>query len=65
MDSNNIITSIIKRDNLKKELQRNNTEEKQNEYKTYRNQLKKIINNAKILHYKTKLEQNTNNLKKT
>lgn len=59
-----LIISIKKRDGLKKQLQRHYTEEKYIEYKSYRNALKKLIDNTKNQYYKTKIEQNKNNPKK-
>lgn len=62
--TNGIIISIKKRDRLKKQLQNNFTEEKEREYKRYRNNLKKVIDYTKNLYYKTKIDENKNNLKK-
>lgn len=62
--SNGIIISIKKRDKMKKKLLRNYTVNKEDEYKAYRNNLKKIVNNAKNNYYKNKINENSNNIKK-
>lgn len=63
--TNGVITSIKKRDKLKKQLLKTCSKEKEIEYKTYRNNLKKIINNAKNTYYRRKIEENKHNLKNT
>lgn len=62
--SNGIVTSIKKRDKLKKNLKTYPSAQKISEYKDYRNRLKKIINSAKNGYYKNKIDQHTNNIKK-
>jgi len=62
--SQGLITSIKKRDRLKKQLQRHYTEERDTEYKTYRNALKRLIDNTKNQYYKEKIEQNKHDIKK-
>ena len=62
--SNGIIISIKHRDKLKKKLLKNFTTTKEAEYRAYRNNLKKIINNAKNNYYQNNITENANDIKK-
>ena len=63
--TNAIITSIKYRDQLKKKTIKNrNNELIINRYKTYRNNLKKVINEAKARYYREIVNNNRNNMKK-
>lgn len=62
--SQGIITSIRARDKLKQNLKLNPTAEKIAEYKNYRNYLNKIITQTKNDYYKSKINENSHNIKK-
>lgn len=59
-----IINSIKKRDKMKRQLLKNHNIIYRNEYKIYRNNLNKVIAHAKNNYYKSKVENNKNNIKK-
>lgn len=61
--SNGIIESIKKRDRMKKKLLLNYSNNEEVIYKTYRNNLNKIIQKRKHDYYKQKIEYNCNNYK--
>lgn len=58
-----IITSIRKRDNMKKELLKHFSNELNSKYKKYRNTLNKLIKKTKTAYYKTKIKEANNNYK--
>lgn len=61
-----LLTSIRKRDKLKKQCTLNpNNIEILNSYKNYRNNLTKLIRKTKYQYYKTKIQSCNNDLKKT
>lgn len=63
--TNAIITSIKKRDTLKKDLIKNKNNVALNQrYKIYRNNLKRIINEAKARYYREKVNNSRNDMKK-
>lgn len=59
-----IITSIKHRDKMKKRLLKHYNVELDNEYRTYRNNLNKIIHHAKNNYYKNEILNCENNIKK-
>lgn len=62
--TNGIITSIKHRDKLKRKLLKNYSLELEQEYKTYRNYLNKLIHKQKNEYYSGQVNKNKNNLKK-
>lgn len=60
-----IITSIEKRDLMKKKLMKNYSLEKEIEYKQYRNRIQAIIRKVKDNYYQNKITEAGNNCKKT
>lgn len=60
-----IITSIRKRDRMKKDLNTNFNQEKNNQYKNYRNLLTNLIRKTKDDYYKNKLESEGKSIKNT
>lgn len=62
--TNAIITSIKHRDKMKRSLIKNYSDDREIEYKTYRNNLNRIINFTKNDYYKNKINATCGNLKK-
>jgi len=63
--TNGILTSIRKRDKMKHHLLLNNTPQTLLEYKNYRNNLSKLINNVKNSFYREKIIESANNSRNT
>ena len=61
--TNGIICSIKARDKMKKKLLLHFNDHDNNQYKEYRNNLKKIIEKCKYNYFKNKIENNNKNLK--
>lgn len=59
-----LVTSIKHRDKMKRRLLQNYSEQLENEYKTYRNSLNKLIGKQKNDYYRNQINSNKGNIKK-